>query len=104
MIKGLLSLILVVAIIIGIMYLFSIYANFLAKMAGKSLQKKIDSGKFTDEKLIKSYNSYKNSQKWNKIISIIFSGIFYKSFLKVFETPFHIYKAEMIKRNLPLES
>ena len=70
-------------------------------MPSKQLQKKLESGKINDDKLVKLYNTYKN-QKDNKLMAILLSGIFYKSYLKIPQAAYDLYEQEMIKRNLPL--
>ena len=98
--ENLVSIILFIVIVGGIMFLFNIYTKFLAKLSSKQLQKKLESGKISDEKLIKLYSSYKK-QKDNKLMAILMSGIFYKSYLKIPQAAFNLYEQEMIKRNLP---
>ena len=99
--ENLVSIILFIVIVGGIMFLFNIYTKFLAKLSSKQLQKKLESGKISDEKLIKLYSSYKK-QKDNKLMAILMSGIFYKSYLKIPQAAFNLYEQEMIKRNLPI--
>ena len=100
--ENLIAILLAVVIIGGVMLLFNVYTKFLAKLSTKQLQKKIESGKINDNKLVKLYNSYKK-QKDNKLLAIFMAGIFYKSYMKITETALDLYKQEMIKRNLPLE-
>ena len=104
--ENLIAILLAVVIIGGLMLLFNVYTKFLAKLSTKQLQKKlqkkIESGKINDNKLVKLYNSYKK-QKDNKLLAIFMAGIFYKSYMKIPEAAFDLYKQEMIKRNLPLE-
>ena len=100
--ENLLTVLLFIVIIGGLMLLFNVYTKFLAKLSTKQLQKKIESGKINDNKLIKLYNSYKK-QKDNKLLAIFMAGIFYKSYMKIPEAAFYLYKQEMTKRNLPLE-
>ena len=100
--ENLIAVLLAVVIIVGLMLLFNVYTKFLAKLSIKQLQKKIESGKINDNKLVKLYNSYKK-QKDNKLLAIFMAGIFYKSYMKIPEAAFDLYKQEMIKRNLPLE-
>ena len=40
---------------------------------------------------------------YTKFLAIFLAGIFYKSYMKIPEAAFNLYKQEMIKRNLPLE-
>ena len=96
------SIVMFVGIILGLMFLFNVYTKFLAKLSAKQLQKKLDAGKINDVKLVKLYESYKK-QKDNKIIGILLCGIFYKSYLKIPESAYNLYRQEMIKRNLPVE-
>ena len=49
-------------IIIGLMFLFSKYTEFLARITVNRMKKKIDSGKISDKKLIKLYKG----TKWQK--------------------------------------
>ena len=100
--ENLIAVLLAVVIIGGLMLLFNVYTKFLAKLSTKQLQKKIESGKINDNKLVILYNSYKK-QKDNKLLAIFMAGIFYKSYMKIPEAAFDLYKQEMIKRNLPLE-
>lgn len=90
-----------IVLIIGLMFLFSLYTKFLAKLSTKQLAKKLESGKIDDKKLIKLYNTYKK-QKDNHLMAFLFAGIFYKSYLKIPEAAYNLYEQEMIKRNLPL--
>ena len=46
-------------IIIGLMFLFSKYTEFLARITVNRMKKKIDSGKISDKKLIKLYKENK---------------------------------------------
>ena len=99
--ENLVSLILFIVIIAVIMFLFNIYTKFLANLSAKQLKKKLEAGKINDQKLIKLYNTYKK-QKDNKLMAILMSGIFYKSYLKIPQAAYNLYEQEMIKRNLPL--
>jgi hypothetical protein len=101
MANNLIGLLLLVVIILGLMLLFNVYTKFLAKLSAKQLQKKLESGKISDEKLVKLYHTYKK-QKSNKFMAILMAGIFYKSYLKIPEAAYNLYKQEMIKRNLSL--
>ena len=100
--ENLMGFLLFIIIIGGLMLLFNVYTKFLAKLGSKQLKKKLDSGKIDDAKLVKLYNTYKK-QKDNKLMAIFMSGIFYKSYLKIPEAAYNLYKQEMIKRNLPLQ-
>ena len=95
------SILLFIVIIGGLMLLFNVYTKFLAKLSSKQLQKRLAAGKVNDEKLVKLYNTYKK-QKDNKIMAILMSGIFYKSYLKIPQAAYDLYEQEMIIRNLPL--
>ncbi|MCP1224236.1 hypothetical protein [Sebaldella sp. S0638] len=86
-------------IIIGLMFLFSKYTEFLARITVNRMKKKIDSGKISDKKLIKLYKGTK-WQKDNVIFAILMSGIFYKFYLRVPKAAFAIYEEEMTNRNL----
>ena len=100
--ENLIAVLLAVVIIGGLMLLFNVYTKFLAKLSSKQLQKKLESGKINDDKLVKLYNTYKK-QKDNKLMAFLLSGIFYKSYLKIPEAAYNLYEQEMIKRNLPLQ-
>lgn len=97
--ENFLGILFVILFLIGVMFLFSIYTKFLAKISTKGIQKRLDSGKIDDKKLMKLYKEYKK-QKDNKILAIFLAGIFYKSYLKIPEKAYEAYEQEMIKRNL----
>ena len=80
--ENLVGFLLFIIIIGGLMLLFNVYTKFLAKLSSKKLQKKLESGKINDDKLVKLYNTYKK-QKDNKLMAILMSGIFYKSYLSL---------------------
>ncbi|OCG63990.1 hypothetical protein [Gilliamella sp. GillExp13] len=89
------------AFLVGLWFCFAHYIRFLSKLTCKRIKKRLESGKISNAKLIRSYNSFK---KWKdcKWLAILTFGLLYKEYIKIQNMYFNAYKEEMIKRNLPL--
>ncbi|WP_317643535.1 hypothetical protein [Bombiscardovia apis] len=95
---GVLVLIIFCAVLI---LLLRLWIKFLARMRNRSIQKKIAAGKIKDKTLMKLYQRFQKSQN-GKVIAMMCFGVNYKLFLRTQSDTYEIYKAEMIRRNLPL--
>ena len=99
--ENIISFLIVILFIGGMFFLYSKYINFLVKFNINNVKKKIDSGKINDKKLVKLYQSSKK-QKDNTFLAVFMAGLFYKQYLRIFQTIYGLYEQEMIKRNLSL--
>ena len=97
----LLTFVIVVGIIIISMFLYKTYIDFIIKLNAKKITKKLESGKINDKKLVRLYQSSKK-QKDNTFLAVFTAGLFYKQYLRIFQTIYGLYEQEMIKRNLSL--
>ena len=91
------SIVIFIILIILIIFLFSICWDFLIKISNKKIEKRIASGKISDEKLTKLCQFYANP---NVPLALITGGIFYKKVLKLQKSSYHLYRLEAKKRNL----
>ena len=86
-----------IIITIFFIFLFDKYWNYLIKISNKRIEKRISSGKISDEKLTKLCQFYANP---NVPLALITGGIFYKKVLKLQKSSYHLYRLEAKKRNL----
>ena len=68
----------------------------ITKISNKRIEKRISSGKISDEKLTKLCQFYANP---NVPLALITGGIFYKKVLKLQKSSYHLYRLEAKKRN-----
>lgn len=94
-----LVLILFILFIAIILFVFNLYCKFLGKMTQNSIKKRIAKGKISDKQLLKLYKTADRGHR-RKWIAIFLYGIFYKSFLKMQEGTYLLYKEEMERRGL----
>ncbi len=95
----LMQIVLLIIVIVVIMFVFNLYCKMLGKLSQNSIRKRIGKGKISDKQLIKLYktSSIGRGSKW---VAFFMYGIFYKSFLKMQEGTYQIYKEEMERRGL----
>ena len=91
------SIIIYIILIIIFIFLFSKYWDFLTKISNKRIQKRIASGKISDEKLAKLCQIH---AKPNISFAFLAGGIFYKKVLQMQKSSYHLYRREAKKRNL----
>lgn len=93
------AIIVLIAIVLGIMFLFNMYSKMLSKISQKGIRRSLEKGKINDQKLIKLCNAADKGRK-RTFLAIFMYGIFYKSFLNMQEDIYQLYKGEMDKRGL----
>ncbi len=97
--ETLLQIVLLIIIIAAIMFAFSLYCRMLGKISQNSVKKRIEKGKISDKHLIKLYRTADRGHR-NKWLAFFLYGIFYKSFIKMQEGTYLLYKSEMERRGL----
>ena len=91
------SIVIFIILIILIIFLFSICWDFLIKISNKKIEKRIASGKISDEKLAALCQF---CAKPNIPVAFITGGIFYKKALMLQKSSYYLYRREAKKRNL----
>ena len=87
----------IVIFIIFFIFLSGKCWDLLIKISNTAIEKKIASGKISDDKLAKLCLIY---AKPNIPFAFITGGIFYKKVLKIQKSSYHLYRREVKKRNL----
>lgn len=95
----LVQILIAVGFVILILALFQLYTSFLGKLTQNAIKRRIAKGKVSDEQLIKLYHMNEKGRN-RKFTAFLFYGIFYKSFLKMQDGTYQLYKSEMEKRGL----
>lgn len=91
--------IILIAFIIALLVIFHLYSHFLSKLSQNSIKKRLAKGKISDKQLIKFYKLSDKGRK-NKWMAILIYGIYYKSYLKMQEGTYQIYRSEIENRGL----
>ncbi|NNJ33319.1 hypothetical protein [Lacrimispora defluvii] len=87
-------------VFLGVLFFINgLYMNFMAKVEQNNIKKKIAKGKIKDKKLIYLYKMSDRNRN-NKILAFLAYGIFYRSFLKLNEAKYLLYKEEVERRGL----
>lgn len=93
------QILLLIAVIAIIMFIFNLYTSLLGKISQNSIKKRIAKGKINDKQLMTLYKAAERGRR-GTLMAIFFYGIFYKSFLNMQEGTYLIYKEEMERRGL----
>jgi len=87
-------------IFLGVLFFINgLYMNFMAKVQQNNIKKKIAKGKMKDKKLIYFYKTTDRNRK-NKILAFLAYGVYYRSFLKLNEAKYQLFKEEVERRGL----
>ena len=87
-------------VFLGVLFFINgLYMNFMGKVQQNNIKKKITKGKIKDKKLIYFYKTTDRNRK-NKILAFLAYGIFYRSFLKLNEAKYQLFKEEVERRGL----
>lgn len=87
-------------IFLGVLFFINgLYMKFMAKVQQNNIKKKLAKGKMKDKKLIYFYKTTDRNRK-NKILAFLAYGIYYRSFLKLNEAKYQLFKEEVERRGL----
>lgn len=87
-------------VFLGVLFFINgLYMNFIAKVQQNNIKKKIAKGKMKDKKLIYFYKTTDRNRK-NKILAFLAYGVYYRSFLKLNEAKYQLFKEEVERRGL----
>lgn len=87
-------------VFLGVLFFINgLYMNFMAKVQQNNIKKKIAKGKIKDRKLIYFYKTTDRNRK-NKILAFLAYGVYYRSFLKLNEVKYQLFKEEVERRGL----
>ena len=87
-------------VFLGVLFFINgLYMKFMAKVQQNNIKKKLAKGKMKDKKLIYFYITTDRNRK-NKILAFLAYGIYYRSFLKLNEAKYQLFKEEVERRGL----
>lgn len=95
----LIAVIIFIVFLVVLFFINGLYMNFMAKVEQNNIKKKIAKGKLKDKKLIYFYKITDRNRN-NKILAFLAYGLFYRSFLKLNEAKYQLFKEEVERRGL----
>lgn len=92
--------ILIILCVIGLLVaFFSWYTKMLFRVKVRGVEKKIESGKISDDKLMR-YHKNTDSGRKSTAMAVLSMGFLFKYYLKLNEACYQLYHEEAIRRGL----